>query len=103
MHVTLVHVHVVAERVDDFIQASRANHEHSVQEDGCLRFDVLQDPADATRFILYEAYKSPEDAAAHKQTKHYELWRDTVAEWMTQPRRGEPMLGLCPCLSKDEE
>lgn len=103
MHVTLVHVRVVAARVDDFIQACRANHEHSVQEDGCLRFDVLQDPADATRFILYEAYKSPDAAADHKKTKHYELWRDTVADWMAEPRRGEPMRGLCPCLSKEEE
>ncbi|MCP5140893.1 MAG: antibiotic biosynthesis monooxygenase [Chromatiales bacterium] len=103
MYVTLVHVHVVADRVDDFMKATKVNHEHSVQEPGCLRFDVLRDPDDGTRFILYEAYKTPEDAAAHKQTRHYELWRDTVANWMAQPRRGEPMLGVCPNHCKTDE
>ena len=96
MHVTLVHVHVVAERVDDFIEATRANHEASVREAGNLRFDVLQSADDPTRFVLYEAYRTADDAAAHKQTDHYLHWRDTVADWMAEPRRGEPYRGLLP-------
>lgn len=96
MHVTLVHVRVKAERVADFIAATRANHEASVREPGNRRFDVLQAPDDPTRFILYEAYASPADAAAHKQTAHYATWRDAVAGWMAEPRRGEPMAGLMP-------
>jgi autoinducer 2-degrading protein len=96
MHVTLVHVHVKPESVEAFIAASRANHEASTQEPGNRRFDVLQDPQDPTRFILYEAYSSAEAAAAHKQTAHYATWRDTVAEMMAEPRRGVPMKGLYP-------
>jgi autoinducer 2-degrading protein len=96
MHVTLVHVHVRAESVAAFIAATRANHEASVQEAGNRRFDVLQAPDDPTRFILYEAYASAEDAAAHKATAHYLAWRDAVAEMMAEPRRGEPWLGLYP-------
>jgi len=96
MHVTLVHVHVKPEFIDAFIAATRANHEASVQEPGNRRFDVLQDPVDPARFILYEAYTSEEDAAAHKQTAHYATWRDAVAEMMAEPRRGVPMNGLYP-------
>jgi autoinducer 2-degrading protein len=96
MHVTLVHVHVKSESVDAFLEATRANHEASVQEPGNRRFDVLQDPADPDRFILYEAYVSLEDAAAHKQTAHYAAWRDAVADMMAEPRRGVPMNGLYP-------
>lgn len=96
MHVTLVHVHVRPEAVTAFIAATRANHEASVQEAGNRRFDVLQAPDDPTRFLLYEAYASAEDAAAHKATAHYLAWRDAVAEMMAQPRRGEPWLGLYP-------
>ncbi|MBM4153494.1 MAG: antibiotic biosynthesis monooxygenase [Lentisphaerae bacterium] len=96
MHVTLVHVRVKAERVADFIAATRANHEASVREPGNRRFDVLQAPDDPTRFVLYEAYATKADAAAHKATAHYAAWRDAVAAWMAEPRRGEPMDGLLP-------
>lgn len=96
MQVTLVHVRVKPESVPAFIEATRLNHEASVQEPGNRRFDVLQDPADAGHFILYEAYASAEAAAAHKQTAHYAVWRDTVAPMMAEPRQGVPMHGLFP-------
>lgn len=96
MHVTLVHVHVAPESVDAFIAATRANHEASVREPGNRRFDILQNPEDPARFILYEAYATPEDAAAHKQTAHYAAWRDAVAGMMAEPRKGVPMTCLYP-------
>jgi autoinducer 2-degrading protein len=96
MHVTLVHVRVRPEEVEAFIAATRINHEASVNEPGNRRFDVLQMPGDPTRFILYEAYASATDAAAHKQTAHYLAWRDAVAGMMAEPRRGEAMHGLLP-------
>lgn len=96
MHVTLVHVRVREQDVDAFIAATRANHEASVDEPGNRRFDVLQALDDPTRFILYEAYASAADAAAHKETTHYLAWREAVAGMMAEPRRGEPMNGLLP-------
>ncbi|MBL0209067.1 MAG: antibiotic biosynthesis monooxygenase [Propionivibrio sp.] len=96
MHVTLVHVRVRLENVDDFIAATRANHLASINEPGNRRFDVLQAPDDPARFILYEAYASAADAAAHKETAHYFAWREAVGGMMAEPRRGEPMNGLLP-------
>ncbi len=96
MHVTIVQVQVRPEHVQDFITASRQNHEGSVREPGNRRFDVLQSPDDPTRFVLYEAYVSAEAAAAHKTTPHYLQWRDSVAPWMAQPRVGVPYNGLFP-------
>ena len=96
MHITLVHVRVKSEAIDAFIAATRANHEASIQEDGNRRFDVLQSPDDPARFILYEAYASADDAAAHKATAHYLAWRDAVADLRAEPRRGEAMNGLFP-------
>lgn len=98
MYVTLVHIHVIPEYRDDFIAATRDNHLASVQEPGNLRFDVLQSPEDANYFVLIEAYKSSQDAAAHKETEHYRRWRDTVAGWMAEPRKGVPFTGLYPQL-----
>ncbi len=94
MQVTLVHVHVKPENVQDFIEASLENSRHSMKEPGNLRFDVLQPKDDPCRFILYEAYATTEDAAAHKATAHYLKWRDTVADWMAEPRQGVPCAGL---------
>ena len=96
MQVTLVHVHVKPAHIDAFIEATRLNHEASVQEPGNRRFDVLQSSDEPTHFILYEAYASAEDAAEHKQTAHYAAWRDTVADWMAEPRQGIAYTGLYP-------
>jgi autoinducer 2-degrading protein len=96
MHVTLVNVHVKKNNVQDFIEATRRNHQASIQEPGNLRFDVLQLAEDPCRFVLYEAYASAEDAAAHKDTSHYQAWRDAVADWMAEPRAGVRYLGLYP-------
>lgn len=96
MHVTLVHVHVKPEHAEDFIKASQANHAASIQEPGNRRFDVLQSADDPTHFILYEAYISAADAAAHKETGHYLTWRKTVADWMAEPRQGIPYNSLFP-------
>jgi autoinducer 2-degrading protein len=96
MHVTIVHVWVKPEQVSAFVEASRLNHEASVQEPGNRRFDVLQDAEDPTKFVLYEAYGSAADAAAHKSTRHYLTWRETVADMMARPRQGIVHKGLFP-------
>lgn len=96
MQVTLVHVHVKPEHIADFIEATRKNHEASIQEAGNRRFDVLQSADEPARFVLYEAYVSAEAVAAHKQTAHYLQWRETVADWMAEPRQGIAYNGLFP-------
>ena len=96
MIVTCVHVYVKEEHIGEFIAASIRNHTGSVAEPGNLRFDVLQDASDRTKFLLYEAYESPEAASAHKQTAHYLEWRDTVAGWMARSREGMPYNIITP-------
>ena len=96
MQVTIVHVSVKPDHIDDFIEATRLNHEASVAEAGNRRFDVLQSTHEPTRFVLYEAYENAAEAAKHKETEHYKKWRETVAEWMAQPRSGVAYDGLFP-------
>lgn len=88
MTVTCVHVFVKEEYIDDFIYESKLNHEGAVLEPGNLRFDVLQDSEDPTKFLLYEAYDSEEAAKNHKETPHYSRWKEKVADWMKEPRKG---------------
>jgi autoinducer 2-degrading protein len=96
MIVTIVHVKVRPEHVDDFIGATEQNHYQSLQEPGNMRFDVLQKAEDPTEFALYEAYEDEAASAAHKQTPHYLEWRKRVADWMAVPREGVKYRGLFP-------
>lgn len=96
MYVTLVHVLVKKKHLNDFIEITRKNHEGSTREPGNRRFDVLQSAEDPCRFVLYEAYASQQDAAAHKSTPHYAAWKETVADWMAEPRKGVVYSGLFP-------
>jgi autoinducer 2-degrading protein len=88
MLVVLVHVHVLAESVEKFKAATRANASASRREPGIARFDAVQQADDPTQFVLIEVYRSNEASAAHKETEHYKTWRDTVASMMAEPRLG---------------
>ena len=96
MYVTLVHIHVKPQYLDGFLDATRANHEASVREPGNLRFDVLRSVEDPTKFVLYEWYADEASAKAHKDTSHYAAWRDTVGDWLVEPRVGVRYDGLYP-------
>ncbi len=84
----IVHVQVRVKPgcADAFIAATVANAQASLQEPGIARFDVIQQADDPDRFLLVEAYRTPEAPAAHKETAHYQLWRATVAPLMAEPR-----------------
>jgi (4S)-4-hydroxy-5-phosphonooxypentane-2,3-dione isomerase len=86
MHVVHIQVEVKPECVAAFKAATIENARQSLREPGIARFDVVQQEDDPTRFVLEEAYRSVEATAAHKETKHYQVWRDTVAPIMAAPR-----------------
>jgi autoinducer 2-degrading protein len=88
MIVTCVYIHVKADEISRFIAATTQNHRESVKEPGNLRFDLVQKSDDPCRFMLYEAYESENDAADHKTTPHYLIWRETVKDFMSEPREG---------------
>jgi quinol monooxygenase YgiN len=87
MLIVHVHVRVVPDAVDAFAAATRENARHSVREPGIVRFDVVQQADDPTRFVLVEVYRTAEDPARHKETAHYAAWRDAVEPMMAAPRR----------------
>ena len=86
MFIVHVSVHVKADQIEAFKKATLENAQNSLQESGIARFDVIQQQEDPTRFELVEVYKTPADPARHKETAHYQKWRDTVADMMAEPR-----------------
>jgi autoinducer 2-degrading protein len=94
----LVHVFVKTKPGTEsaFKEASLENARASSLEEGIARFDVLQDKEDATQFVLVEVYKNSQAPAKHKETEHYAVWRDNVADMMAEPRQARKFENLFP-------
>jgi len=96
MLVVHVHVRVKPECVEAFKAATLENARQSVREPGIARFDVVQSADDPARFVLVEAYRTVEATAAHKETRHYQVWRDAVASMMAEPRSSVKFSNVFP-------
>jgi (4S)-4-hydroxy-5-phosphonooxypentane-2,3-dione isomerase len=96
MHIVHVHINVKPDQIEAFKAATLDNARNSVQEPGIARFDFIQDAGDPARFVLLEVYRTPEAAVRHKETTHYQAWRDAVAGMMAEPRTGVKYLNLFP-------
>jgi autoinducer 2-degrading protein len=94
MVVTIVKVHVKQDDIDAFITATELNHLGSIKEPGNVRFDVIQLENDPSQFVLYEAFKSKDDIAKHKETDHYLQWRKSVDGMMAETRSATVYSGL---------
>ena len=96
MFIVHVFAHVQADKVDTFRAATLENARSSIAESGVARFDVIQQQDDPARFVLVEVYRTPDDPAKHKETAHYQKWRDTVADMMAGPRSSIKYTNLVP-------
>ena len=96
MLIVHVFVHVKAERIDAFKDATIENARNSVKEPGVARFDFLQQKDDPARFVLVEVYRTPDDPTRHKETAHYQKWRDTVENMMAEPRTSVKYSNIFP-------
>jgi (4S)-4-hydroxy-5-phosphonooxypentane-2,3-dione isomerase len=96
LHISLVEMHVKADQVDAFREACLANARDSRGEPGVKRFDLLHQADDPTRFVFVEVFRDPAAAAAHRETPHYQRWRDTVAAMMATPRMARKFVNASP-------
>lgn len=96
MLIVHVFVHVKSDQIEAFQAATLENARNSVQEPGIARFDVIRQKDDPARFVLVEVYRTPEDPAKHKETEHYQKWRDTVAGMMAEPRTSIKYTNIFP-------
>ena len=86
MHIVHVFIHVKPDQVEAFKKFSLENAKNSLKEPGVARFDLIQQTDDPTRFVLVEVYRTPEDAPKHKETAHYNNWRESAEPIMAEPR-----------------
>ena len=79
MLVVHIFVHVKPDQLEAFETATIENARNSIREPGVARFDVIRQQGDPARFVLVEVYRTLDDPGRHKETAHYQKWRDTVA------------------------
>jgi len=96
MFIVHVFIHVKEDQLQPFIDATLENTTNSINETGVARFDFLQQKDDSTRFVLVEVYRTKDDAGKHKETAHYQKWRDTVAGMMAEPRSSIKFDNIAP-------
>ena len=100
MLILQVFIHVKREFLESFLAATKENSKGSVQEPGCVRFDVLQQKEDPTRIVLHEIYRHPSDLDHHRTTAHFAKWRDTVPEMLAEPRYSVQLTNVFPADSE---
>jgi len=96
MFIVHVFVHVKDGQAQAFLDATLENARASLAEPGIARFDVLTQNDDPLQFLLIEVYRTPDDPARHKETAHYQKWRDTVADMMAVPRQSVKYSNVMP-------
>ena len=96
MYIVTVQVNVKEDRIDDFLKLTLENAVEARGEPGCLRFDILRNEKEPSKFLLYEVYRTTDDHKAHQQTAHYLQWRESVPDLLAEPRVGTRYLNVSP-------
>ena len=74
MVVLLVDIRIKPENVERWMKMALENAREARKEPGCRHFDVLVDPDDRTRVMLYEIYDDQSAFEAHQQTPHFKKY-----------------------------
>jgi (4S)-4-hydroxy-5-phosphonooxypentane-2,3-dione isomerase len=96
MHIVHVFIHVKPEFVQAFVDATKANASESIREPGIARFDFVQQTDAPNHFVLVEVYRTSDDQLRHRETAHYQTWRETVADMMAEPRTAYRYTNILP-------
>lgn len=72
--VLTVSIRIKPENVDAFLTGALANAREARKEPGCRQFEVLVDPNDRTKVLLFEVYDDERAFEAHQQTPHFKKY-----------------------------
>lgn len=96
MHIVVVQIHVKPEFIEAFKEATLLNAQASIQEEGILQFDFLEQKENSGRFLLYEVYRESLDQSKHRETSHYLAWKGCVEAMLVEPRQSLTYLNIYP-------
>ncbi|MCL5070657.1 MAG: antibiotic biosynthesis monooxygenase [Actinobacteria bacterium] len=82
--------------LESFKTATLKNAQNSIKEPGILRFDFIQQEDNPLNFLLVEVYKDSNAVAQHKETSHYNEWRQSVEHMIAEPRKSIKYVNIFP-------
>jgi quinol monooxygenase YgiN len=72
--VLLVNIRIKPENVDRYMKQLGDNARAARKEPGCRQFEVLVDPKDKTKVVLFEVYDDEKAFEAHQATPHFKKY-----------------------------
>lgn len=69
----------------DFINAAKSIIESSNKEEGCLGYQLYQDPYEKTNFIFVEKYKNQAAIDFHFAAPYFSEFGTLIADWTSKP------------------
>ena len=69
-----VQIRIKPENAEKFMSKLMENAKAARTEAGCKTFDVLVDPQDKTKVMLYEVYADEKAFEAHQATAHFKKY-----------------------------
>ena len=72
--VLVVNIKIKPENVERWMKMALENAREARKEPGCRQFEVLVDPQDRTRVLLFEIYNDEKAFEAHQATPHFKKY-----------------------------
>ena len=69
-----VNIKIKPENVDRWMKMAMDNAREARKEPGCRQFEVLVDPKDRTKVLLFEIYDDEKAFEAHQATPHFKKY-----------------------------
>ena len=69
-----VEITIKPENVDKWMPMALENAREARKEKGCRQFEVLVDPQDRTKVMLFEVYDDEKAFEVHQQTPHFKKY-----------------------------
>lgn len=88
-YIAIAHLRAKPERVRDFIAAVHTLRSRTVAEPGVVRYELLRDPADRTRFTVVEVYRDKPAFDAHLATPYVRAFFAEVPRYLAERGIGE--------------
>jgi (4S)-4-hydroxy-5-phosphonooxypentane-2,3-dione isomerase len=81
----VVSIRVKPEHIEAFMSATVEDVRASLQDQGVVRFDLIQQTDDSAHFILNEVYQTREDGLRHLETEHFKQWQGLIEPMIIEP------------------
>jgi quinol monooxygenase YgiN len=72
--VLVVNIKIKPENVERWMKMAAENARAARNEPGCRQFEVLVDPKDKTKVVLFEIYDDDKAFEAHQATPHFKKY-----------------------------